>query len=524
MTDQLRRPLLVGGLTLALAIWCLDVLNHLVGELGIYALVVGAIATGVWWLQQRSLQNLVVPTTPVLIDSAILKRVLTEAEQVITQLETETLSLEQSANPTGQMQVSLLQAQLAQMTTDLNRDNLRLIVLGGKGSGKTALVQQLQTAWAGNLSQTVTVSEAPSFFAGTPDGLTADILAAQQAMSADLALFLVTADLTESELKIVQRLSAEKRTLLVFNKHDQYPPEERQAILAQLQNRMQGILATEDLVAIAAAPNPLKVRQHQSDGLVNEWLEDQQPAIAALTQRLDQILQQERQKLVLASSYGCAVALKTQAKAALNDMRRLRALPIVEQFQWIAAATAFASPLPTVDVLATAAINAQMVMDLGAIYQQRFSLQQAQKLTTTLGSLILKLGLVELSTQAIAGLLKSNAFTYVAGGCIQGISAAYLTRITGFSLIEYFHSQDPYLSPTDASPLAIDRFSQVLQRVFQQNQQGSFLQTFVRQAIGVLAPAASQPQLAAAPIATVSNLSGFLPDHELQIVGENRSV
>jgi uncharacterized protein (DUF697 family) len=343
-------------------------------------------------------------------------------------------------------------------------------------------------------------------------------------MSADLALFLVTADLTESELKIVQRLSAEKRTLLVFNKHDQYPPEERQAILAQLQNRMQGILATEDLVAIAAAPNPLKVRQHQSDGLVNEWLEDQQPAIAALTQRLDQILQQERQKLVLASSYGCAVALKTQAKAALNDMRRLRALPIVEQFQWIAAATAFASPLPTVDVLATAAINAQMVMDLGAIYQQRFSLQQAQKLTTTLGSLILKLGLVELSTQAIAGLLKSNAFTYVAGGCIQGISAAYLTRITGFSLIEYFHSQDPYLSPTDASPLAIDRFSQVLQRVFQQNQQGSFLQTFVRQAIGVLAPAASQPQLAAAPIATVSNLSGFLPDHELQIVGENRSV
>jgi uncharacterized protein (DUF697 family) len=150
------------------------------------------------------------------------------------------------------------------------------------------------------------------------------------------------------------------------------------------------------------------------------------------------------------------------------------------------------------DLVATVAINAQMIHDLGAIYRQKFSLPQAQKVAATLGSVMLKLGLVELSTQAIAGLLKSNAITYLAGGCIQGISAAYLTRVAGLSLIEYFHSQEPNLTLSEASPLAIERLTQILHRVFQQNQQLAFLQLFVNQAMDRVSAAFPQPQLAGA--------------------------
>ena len=111
----------------------------------------------------------------------------------------------------------------------------------------------------------------------------------------------------------------------------------------------------------------------------------------------------------------------------MNGLRRDRAVPVIEQYQWIAAAAAFANPVPALDLLATAAINAQLVMELGGIYQQKFSLEQAQAVAGTLGSLMLKLGLVELSTQTIGTILKSNAITFVAGGVVQGVSAAYLT-------------------------------------------------------------------------------------------------
>ena len=489
----MQRPLLVGGSLLALSAGGLDILHHLAGEWGLYAVFALLGAAGVQWLKQAE-QKRTTPQAPLMVDSATMKRTLAEVKQVITHLKAEIEDpAEKVSCAAAQPRVSRLQSQVAQLTNDLNREELRIAVMGAKGTGKTTVCQLLQSALGDGGLRTLHFNEVPGFDATTTIGLTADLLALQAAIAADLVLFVITGDLTESELQVVKRVAANKRTLLVFNKLDQYLPIDRQTVLEQLRLHMGAVLAAGDVVAIAAAPNPIKVRQHQPDGAVKEWLEAQPPALTDLTQRLEQILAQESQQLVLASSLNHAVTLKTQAKTVLSDVRRTRALPVVEQFQWVVAGAAFVSPIPTLDVVATAAINAQMILDLGTLYRQKFSLQQAQKMATTLGSLILKLGLVELSTQAIAGLLKVNALTYVAGGCIQGVSAAYLTRIVGLSLIEYFDAQEPNLTLTEASPLAIERFSQIVQSVFQKNQQLTFLQNFVWQAMErVVSPTASQ--------------------------------
>jgi hypothetical protein len=125
-------------------------------------------------------------------------------------------------------------------------------------------------------------------------------------------------------------------------------------------------------------------------------------------------------------------------------------------------------------------------MDLGGIYQQKFSLQQAQTVAGTMGSLMIKLGLVELSSKAIGIVLKSNAITFVAGGAVQGVSAAYLTRLAGLSLIEYFQQQEAAINSENG--LNLHKLSQTLQNVFQQNQQLGFLQGFVKQGLGRLLP------------------------------------
>lgn len=490
MVSKLRRPLVFGSATLALLIGLLELLNHAVGEWGVYTILAIAISGGLWWVQRQSEQSRQDVFLPKYVDATAVKQTLAEAERVISQLQVEVEEAPPSL-ASVKPQVSLLQTQVSQIATELQRETVRLMVMGSKGSGKTCLIQQLQTSWQGQASQGVAFYEAPSFSLEGNLGLTADAIALKQAMTADLVIFLVTGDLTESELQTLKQLAVRKRTLLVLNKQDQYLPDERETLVERMRQWGRGILQEQDIVAIAADPRPLKVRQHQPDGSFREWLEEQHPKLTTLTKRLTSILQEESQQLVLASSLTNAQAVKTQAAAALNEVRRSRALPLVEQFQWIAAGTAFASPVPSLDVLATAAINVQMILDLGKIYQQKFSVDQAQKVVTTLGSLILKLGLVELSTRAIASLLKTNAITYVAGGCIQAVSAAYLTRIAGLTLIEYFHTQEPNLTLAEAKPLALERLGNVLQTVFQQNQQTSIFQTLTRQVLDRLSPKAA---------------------------------
>ena len=504
MTVNLKRPLVIGGGLLALSLATLDILHYLGGEWGVYAAFALAGAAAVQWLHKQADRGKTLPQVPLVVDSVTVKRTLAEAAQVMTQLQEEVEDPAEKVLCTdAQPRVSRLQSQISQLTHELHRESLQIAIVGAKGTGKTALLQELQSVWADQPTRVLHFSEVPGFEPITATGLAGDALAQQEATAADLVLFIVTGDMTASELQAVKRMVTTKRTVLVFNKLDQYLPADREAILNQLRSHIDSTLAVADVVAIATAPNPIKVRQHQGDGSVHEWLEAQAPQLTELTQRLEQILAQESRQLVMASSLNRAVALKQQAKLVLNEVRRTRALPVVEQFQWVAAGTAFISPVPTLDVLATAAINAQMILDLGTLYRQKFSLQQAQKMAATLGSLMLKLGLVELSTQTIAGFLKVNAFTYVAGGCIQGVSAAYLTRVVGLSLIEYFHAQEPNLTLMEANPLAIERLSDILQSVFQKNQQLTFLQGFVGQAMERLV--SSIPLASSSPSASQSS-------------------
>ncbi|KAM3111750.1 slr1306 family protein [Phormidesmis sp. 146-33] len=491
MTVQLQRSLILGGVGLALLTWLLESLSSM-GD-WTPAIVLGS---GIAWLFLKFQSSLTtVSKAAVPMNLTTVKTALSEAEGVVNQLasEVQDLTIDGSAQ-----QLSELRSQIHQIAADLHRDQIRLAVMGGKSVGKTTLTQLLKAHWAANLSQ-LTLEDTPELFSA--EGIIAEQTAWKRARSADLILFITNGDLTATEFQAMQKLAAaHKRIILVFNKQDQYLPEEQQAILHQLRQRSQGMLSELDVVAIATCPQPVKVRRHESDGTINEWLEQRGFQIAPLVDRLNEILLHEGQQLVLASSLGNAKELRTEAKKALNQVRRDRALPVIDQSQWIVATTTFANPFPALDLLATAAINVQMVMDLGSLYQQKFSLSQAKTVASTMAGLMMKLGLVEVSTQAIAAILKTNMVTYVAGGLMQGVSAAYLTRLAGLTLIEYFEGEAAG-EPVKRDPFGVtqrDRLQQVLETVFQQNQRISFLQMFVKQAVDRLKP--STPTQPPAPV------------------------
>ncbi|MBD1933752.1 MULTISPECIES: YcjF family protein [Cyanophyceae] len=497
MAVNLRRPVLVGGVGLSLSLWMLQSLHHSVlhlGELGMLGAL--AVGTGFWWFG-RTAKETKLPEMGK-IDRETVEDAITQAQAVITQLETEA---------EGRVTNGKLREKVGQLVAEIDRQEIHLAVTGGKAVGKTTLIQVLKSNWVPQQQQKLDLQETPALFTATdltiqPSSLKGKVSDSPPLLGegleerSDLVLFVTNGDLTDPEYQILKQLvRANHRPVLVFNKQDQYLPEEGATVLQQLRQRMLSMMMAEDVVAIAASPSPIKVRQHSSDGSVQEWMETPAPDMSVLTGRLSEILAQESQQLVWTTTFRVAGALKTEAKTALNEVRRDRALPVIEQFQWIAAATAFANPVPALDLLATAAINAQMVIDLGAMYQQKFSLQQAQTVAGTMGSLMLKLGLVELSTQTIGGILKGNAITFVAGGAVQGVSAAYLTRLAGMCLIEYFQAQEASIT-AEGHPFNIDQLKETLQRVFQQNQRTVFLQSFVKQAVGRILPESQQSAIA----------------------------
>ncbi|MGF2036258.1 MAG: YcjF family protein [Nostoc sp. CmiVER01] len=476
MVVKLQRPILVGGLGLSFSLWMLDSWHDSIVQVGEFGLLSAlAVGGGLWLFQKNRLKDSLEQLDGMVVDRTTVESAIAKTETVINQL------AQEAENHTA---LETLREQVAQLLLELDRQEIKVAVTGGKSVGKSTLIKVLkESVETRNL---VSLEETAPLFREAGDNSDAAVLA--EVAKSDFVLFLTNGDLTDSEFQALQQLKAANQpTILVLNKQDQYLADESASVLLSLKQRMQG-----NVVATATSPIAIKVRKHETDGSMQEWMEQPAPNIQQLTQQLSELTQQG-QRLVWLTTMRKAGLLKADAKNWLNGTRRDRATPIIEQYQWIAAAAAFANPVPALDILATAAINAQMVMDLGNIYQQKFSLEQAQTVAGTMGSLMLKLGLVELSTNAISTVLKSNAITFVAGGVAQGVSAAYLTRVAGLSLVEYFQQQE--IAINSGTGLNLENLRQTLQKVFGQNQQIGFLQGFVKQSMKHLLPEAQQVEV-----------------------------
>lgn len=482
MAIKLRKPILIGGIGLSLLLWLLDSFQNALAEVGeVGAIAVLALGSGWWLLQKGSTQTpLEKAKTPVSRETV--EKAIAGATGIIAQIEAEA----ESSTATGP-----LTERSQQLTAELDRQELRLAVTGGKATGKTKLVQLLQGS-LDDLSPANIIETSPLFGdlsekkEGASDNNPDNNKELERVKASDLVLFVTAGDLTEPEFQAVcQLVEAGVRSVVVWNKQDQYLEEQKPAVLQQVRSRLEGTLDSEDVVATSAAPAAVKVRQHQPDGSVQEKIEQPAAEIGPLVARLSKIAAEEREKLVLASTGRQAEVLKIEAKTALNGVRRDRAMPIVEQYQWVAAAAAFANPVSALDLLAAGAITAQLVIDIGNIYGQKFSLEQGKVIATTLAELTIKLGIVELSTQTIAAVLKSNAVTFVAGGVVQGVSAAYLTRLAGLSAIAYFQALEPDAEVTGPN---LEKLGKTVQTIFEQNKRQEFWLSFVKQVTSHFAP------------------------------------
>ncbi|URR35407.1 YcjF family protein [Thermosynechococcus sp. HN-54] len=232
---------------------------------------------------------------------------------------------------------------------------------------------------------------------------------------ADLVLLTVTGALTASEFEMLRVLQAGHYHVLVVWCSDM--AQERDRVALHLHQQLQQLQVKPDQVIAFTINNP-----------------------QSLTSPLLHCLTQERANLVLAGTYRRAQQLHQQAQAALNQYRREGATLIIERYQWLAAAATAVNPLPLLDLVMAGGLLVRLTWDLGQIYQRSFRLADAEPLAKELLRLMVQLGAVELGTQSLGQWLKGNSLTYLAGSCLQGATAAYVLRLSGFSLIHYFET------------------------------------------------------------------------------------
>jgi small GTP-binding protein len=386
----------------------------------------------------------------------------------------------------------------------LSRRELRVVVFGTGSAGKTSIVNAIMgrivgrvgapmgTTVVGNtyslrlkgLEREIQITDTPGILEAGVVGTERERLARQLAAAADLLLFVLDNDLRQSEYDSLRTLAnIGKRSLLIFNKTDLYTEADQSIILERIQQRVQAFIAADDVVAVAANPQPI--------GLENGELFQPEPDILPLLRRMAAVLRAEGEDLVADNILLQSQRLGEEARRLIDTQRRRQAEKIVDRFQWIGAGVVSVTPLPVVDLLATAAINAQMIVEIGRVYGCEINLERGRELAISLAKTLVSLGIVRGAIELFTVVLQTNVGTFLIGRAIQGVTAAYLTRIAGRSFIEYFRNNQDW---------GDGGITEVVQEQFQLNRRDEFVKAFVQEAIArVVNPLTSRQDIQVEP-------------------------
>ena len=393
----------------------------------------------------------------------------------------------------------LLAEERRRMSRELERGDLTLVLFGAGSSGKTSLIRALLGQLVGQvgaamgstraserhrlrlrgLERAIWLVDTPGILESGQAGQEREQLAREQAARADLLILVVDGDLRRSELEVLQTLSSlGKRLLLVLNKCDLRGEQEEARLLQLLRQRCQSLVDPLDVIAASAAPQ--SVPRPGNRPLQPE------PEVDALLRRIASVLHSDGEELIADNLLLQARRLSEASRDLLSRQRRHDAEAIVERTMWIGAGVLAVTPLPGLDLLGTAAVNAQMVIEIARVYGIELSRQSAQDLALSVGKTLAGLGLIKGAVSVLSTGLSLSLPTLLLSRAVQAAAAAWLTRIAGLSFITYFAQNQDW---------GDGGMQEVVQRQFDLSRREADLRRFLETAFSrVVEPLKRQPE------------------------------
>ncbi len=366
------------------------------------------------------------------------------------------------ADPTNSELRRELETLVSKVEQKQAAQTLEIVAFGTISSGKSSLLNALagrevfatdprggttmrrqEIPWPGD--DQVRLVDTPGL--GEVEGAERVAAAAEAARDADLVLMVVDGPLRDSEHRLLARLGEmEKRVLLCLNKADWYEPDEQAKLLGQIASQVRGIVQPADVLAVQSQPVVrTRVRLLAGGGEQEEQVTE--PAdIAALAARMLEVISRDGHDLILANLLLQSRGLVEEARRRVKEALDRRAWEIVDRYTWACGAAAALSPLPLLDLFASSALTVKMVVDLARVYRQEIDANIAVNLLAQLGkNLIAILGVnaaAPLVASAVASLLKSVPIAgTIAGGALQGLVQALVTRWIGAVFIAYYKAE-----------------------------------------------------------------------------------
>ena len=375
--------------------------------------------------------------------------------------------------PSDRLQ-AIVRNDLQSLQTALNqleRKTFRISTFGLVSCGKSSLVNALlreeavATGPLHGITQSLTILSWTSFPApglnveliDTPglDEVAGEARAAMArsiARQSDLILFVVAGDLTRTEYEALRELrNCQKPLILVFNKVDLYPDRDRQEIYRQLQQlnaangtgNISDLITPQEIVMVAARPQPIQVRTELADGTVENTWEYPEPQIDELRSALSQILQQEGKSLLTLNALVRAREAEENIARKTIELRQSQAQKIIGKYaRYKAIAVAF-NPIIFVDLLGGLIADLALIRSLSKLYGLPITTYEAgnllKRIIASSGGLLLgELGSSFFLSVGKGGAILSSGFdstgaiaAYLGTATTQGAIAGYGTYVIG---------------------------------------------------------------------------------------------
>ncbi|OZB58433.1 MAG: GTP-binding protein HSR1 [Lysobacterales bacterium 14-68-21] len=343
-------------------------------------------------------------------------------------------------------------ARVEAMLKRLEHGELHVAVFGRVSAGKSALGNALlgREAFAvGVLHGTTTeAAQAPLDEAAadglvlvdTPginelDGEARERLAFEVAEISDLVVFVCDGDLTRDELDALRTLAATQRPLLLaLNKADRYGERERADLLEHLRGKVAGLVAPDDVLAVAARPASQRVVDAQG-----ERLKPVPPQVAALRERLRAIAEREGRTLTALNAGLHASRLTDQVSARIAETRRSVAAQLIRNYALAKGLAVALNPVPVADLLAAAGLDAAMVVQLSRVYGLPLTRAESGRLVATISAQLIALMGAIWGMQLVASALKgvSAGLSVLVTAAAQGAMGYYATVLIGRAAERY---------------------------------------------------------------------------------------
>jgi small GTP-binding protein len=363
-----------------------------------------------------------------------------------------------------------LKSQLEALQQKQSGMHLEIVAFGTISSGKSSLLNALagrdvfstdvvggtttarcEIPWPG--SDRVTLIDTPGLAEVRGEGRAA--VSAAAAQDADLVLLVVDGPLKQYEVRLVDRLLAmEKRVLVCLNKVDWYAQPQQQELLEQIAEQLPRINHADVTPVRAASSTRARVRV-LSDGREEQDFIEEPPNVQLLAKRMLEVVRRDGSDLLLANLLLQSRGLVEEAKGRLRRHLDERADQIVSRYMWAAGGAAAVNPLPLLDLAGSSAITLKMVVDLARVYRQPLDADMAVSILGELTKNLLAMVGATAAAPVAASLIGSMLETVpgvgtLAGGLVQGLSQALITRWVGNVFMRYLQSE----MKTPASGLA----------------------------------------------------------------------